>query len=71
MPEEFHALAQLWAMCRPPPVMVAGAGGAIQIPAPPTWPDAGGINQQSAYVVEAFGVMDNLAARLRERRGEG
>lgn len=62
---ELLDLARAWLACRPPPITMASLGGAIQVPQPRQWPDAGARNDQAAYVVAAFEAMDGAAALLR------
>lgn len=61
MPDAFHAVVRLWSACR------VGMGGYA------TWPDAGGVNDQAAWLVEAFGILSAADAEFdeidRERRG--
>jgi hypothetical protein len=49
----------LWDACR------AGMGGVA------SWPEAGGVNDQPAWVVEAFGVLSAALAAEEKRDKEG
>ena len=55
------SFVRLWASCR------AGMGGIAN------WPDAGGVADQAAWVVDAFAVLGGIDAELdedeRRRRG--
>lgn len=51
------SLVRLWALCR------GGMGGYA------AWPDAGGINDQAAWTVQAFGVLAALDDELRAQQG--
>jgi hypothetical protein len=45
--EPWHGFVRLWAACR------GGMGGIAH------WPDAGGVNDQAAWVVDGFAVLGN------------
>lgn len=47
---------RLWYACR------SGMGGIAH------WPDAGGVAQQAAWVVDAFGMLGGIESRLEEER---
>jgi len=49
--EPWQAFVRLWAACR------GGMGGIAH------WPDAGGVNDQAAWVVDGFAVLENTALR--------
>jgi hypothetical protein len=53
---------RLWLACH------AGMGGTAH------WPDAGGVSDQSAWIVDAFGILAGLNSKLdeddRRRRGK-
>jgi hypothetical protein len=57
----WHDFVRLWLSCH------AGMGGVAH------WPDAGGVVDQSAWVVDAFGILAGLNNKLdedeRRRRG--
>lgn len=63
VPDAFHALVRLWATCR---IGMGGYG---------SWPDAGGVNEQAAWLLDAFAVLSGAEADLdrveRDRRGGG
>jgi hypothetical protein len=48
---------RLWSACQ-------GAEGTAH------WPDAGGINDQAAWVVDAFRALANADHRMREQRSK-
>lgn len=48
---------QLWFACQ-------GAEGAIA-----HWPDGGGVGDQAAWVVDAFGILGAAEARMRKAEG--
>ena len=50
IPTEWHDLIRLWAACR-------GEDGIAH------WPDAGGLNDQAAWIVDAFSILSGLSAR--------
>jgi hypothetical protein len=54
--EPWHAFVRLWAACR------GGMGGIAH------WPDAGGVNDQAAWVVDAFTALGGIDAALDEVR---
>ena len=60
VPQEVRHVVRLWSACR------AGMGGYAH------WPDAGGVVDQAAWVVDAFGVLTSMAApredEMRKRR---
>ena len=62
VPDAYHALVRLWAACR------SGMGGYG------SWPDAGGVADQPAWVLDAFAVLSAAEAAMdraeRQRRGE-
>jgi hypothetical protein len=51
-----HAMVRVWLACRP-----SGMGGARLLP------DAGGVLDQAAVMLDALGIMDDEAARLQRR----
>ena len=60
LPAAWPEFVRLWAACR------AGMGGVA------TWPDAGGLNDQAAWIVDAFARLANIDAALdKEARPEG
>ncbi|MCA3280538.1 MAG: hypothetical protein ING10_14825 [Roseomonas sp.] len=56
VPEAYHAFVRLWAACR------GGMGGIAH------WPDAGGVNDQAAWVVDTFAALRGIDAALDEVR---
>ncbi len=50
--EPWHGFVRLWAACR------GGMGGIAH------WPDAGGVNDQAAWVVDGFAVLARIEAAL-------
>jgi len=52
VPEPWHSFVRLWAACR------SGMGGIAQ------WPDAGGVVDQVAWVVDAFAVLGGIEAAI-------
>jgi hypothetical protein len=50
--EPWHGFVRLWAACR------GGVGGIAH------WPDAGGVNDQAAWVVDGFAVLGRVDAAL-------
>lgn len=52
LPDAWFEFVRLWDACR-------GGMGGIQ-----TWPDAGGVNDQAAWVVEGFRTLNGIAADL-------
>jgi hypothetical protein len=52
MPPDWHEFVLLWDACR-------GGMGGVQ-----TWPDAGGVNDQAAWVVDAFRRLGAISADL-------
>ncbi len=54
--EPWHGFVRLWAACR------GGMGGIAH------WPDAGGVNDQAAWVVDGFAVLGGLDASLDAKR---
>lgn len=50
--QEWHDFVRLWDACR-------GGMGGIQ-----TWPDAGGVNDQAAWLVDAFRTLAAINADL-------
>jgi hypothetical protein len=65
VPPGWHEVVRLWAACRSP------EGGIAH------WPDAGGVGDQAAWLVDAFSTLGTIYAamteaeqrRLAERRG--
>jgi hypothetical protein len=59
---EWHEFVRLWAACR-------GEAGTAH------WPDAGGVADQAAWVVDAFATLTSIDADMREAdrklRGRG
>jgi hypothetical protein len=55
----WQAFVRMWTACR------AGMGGIAH------WPDAGGVAQQSAWVVDAFATLAAADAALDEERRRG
>jgi len=53
VPRVFQHIVRMWSRCR-------GGMGA------PTWPEPGGLNQQPAWIVAAFGVLDGADRRMDE-----
>lgn len=60
IPQPWHDFVALWARCR-------GEMGIAH------WPDAGGVNAQAAWIVDAFSALSNLAAHwdAEQRTAEG
>lgn len=62
VPPPWHDFVRLWGACR------GGMGGT-------SWPDFGGVSDQAAWIVDAFGVLAGLDAKFdryqREMRGKG
>jgi len=56
VPEPFHVFVRLWAVCR------SGMGGLAH------WPDAGGVNDQAAWVVDAFSALAAMEAEFDKAR---
>lgn len=56
--QSWHDFVRLWATCR------GGMGGVAH------WPDAGGVNNQAAWIVDAFASLASIEAAL-EQRGRG
>jgi hypothetical protein len=54
VPAAWHDVVRLWAACRDP------EGGIAH------WPDAGGVGDQAAWVVDAFGMLASLHAIMNE-----
>jgi hypothetical protein len=54
--EPWHAFVRLWAACR------GGMGGIAH------WPDAGGVGDQAAWVVDAFAALGGIDAALDEEK---
>lgn len=52
--QPWHDFVRLWAACR------GGMGGIAH------WPDGGGVGDQAAWVVDAFGMLAGIDARLDE-----
>jgi hypothetical protein len=52
VPEQWHAFVRLWAACR------SGMGGIAH------WPDAGGVADQAAWVVDAFAALGGIDAAI-------
>ncbi len=50
----WHEFVRLWATCRDP------EGGVAH------WPDAGGVGDQAAWVVDAFGALASMHAAMNE-----
>jgi hypothetical protein len=63
VPRCFADFVALWDVCR------GGMGGVSH------WPDAGGVGDQAAWVVDAFGILARTAGEWdeadRRRRGQG
>ena len=58
--EPWHGFVRLWAACR------GGMGGIAH------WPDAGGVNNQAAWVVDGFAVLAGAEVVMEgERRSIG
>jgi hypothetical protein len=55
-PRAFIEFVQLWFACR------AGMGGYA------AWPDAGGVNDQAAWIVDAFATVSAIDADISEQR---
>jgi hypothetical protein len=53
VPRVFQHIVRMWARCR------GGMGAA-------SWPDPGALNQQAAWIVAAFGVLDAADRRVDE-----
>jgi len=53
VPQEFHEFIRLWSACR-------GESGIAH------WPDAGGLGDQAAWVVDAFAALAGLDYAMRE-----
>ncbi|MCC7282773.1 MAG: hypothetical protein IT556_10345 [Acetobacteraceae bacterium] len=53
VPPAWHDFARLWAACR-------GEAGIAH------WPDAGGLNDQAAWIVEGFSLLSSMAAQWDE-----
>ena len=56
VPPPWHDFVRLWASCR------AGMGGIG------CWPDAGGVTDQAAWVVDAFALLGELDARIDDEQ---
>lgn len=56
VPEPYRELVRLWALCRRPEGGYAG------------WPDPGGLNDQPAWLVDAFRQLGGTAALWDEER---
>jgi hypothetical protein len=56
-------LVRLHSRCRPPPGRIVGYAGGV-IPAPQILPQAGGVLDQSAWLMQVFDILDSL--RLRQ-----
>jgi hypothetical protein len=54
VPPAWHDVVRLWAACRDP------EGGIAH------WPDAGGVGDQSAWIVDAFSVLSRLIAAMQD-----
>ena len=54
--EPWHGFVRLWAACR------GGMGGIAH------WPDAGGVNDQAAWVVDGFAVLAGAEAVMEGER---
>jgi hypothetical protein len=54
VPEPWHAFVRLWAACR------GGMGGIAH------WPDAGGVGDQAAWLVDAFALLGTIYAKMTE-----
>ena len=55
IPAEWHEFIRLWAACR-------GETGIAH------WPDAGGVNDQAAWIVDAFATVSAIDADISEQR---
>jgi hypothetical protein len=55
IPQVYHHVVRLWSRCR------GGMGAGIL-------PEPGGLNQQPAWLVRAFGILDGADAELSERK---
>jgi len=53
IPAPWHDFVRLWAVCR-------GEAGIAH------WPDAGGIGDQAAWIVDAFAALSAIDAKWRE-----
>lgn len=54
VPPVWHELVRLWAACRDP------EGGIAH------WPDAGGVGDQAAWIVDAFSVLGTINGAMTE-----
>lgn len=54
----WHDFTRLWGMCR------GGGMGAM------SWPDAGGVADQAAWIVDAFAILASLDAQLDRHKRE-
>lgn len=50
--QPWHDFVRLWAACR------GGMGGMAH------WPDAGGVGDQAAWIVDAFALLGSIDARM-------
>lgn len=57
IPAPWHAFVRLWAACR-------GEAGVAH------WPDAGGLNDQAAWLVDAFAALTSIDTTWREAERE-
>jgi hypothetical protein len=61
IPAAWHEFVLLWATCR------GGMGGIAH------WPDSGGVGDQAAWIVDAFGALGSMDAEMQRdedrRRG--
>jgi hypothetical protein len=59
LPPAYREFFQLWSACR------SGMGGVA------CWPDAGGVSQQAAWIVDAFAILASADADEMERKRRG
>ena len=57
--EPWHAFVRQWGSCR------GGMGGMAH------WPDAGGVADQAAWIVDAFAALGSIEATLDKDRKRG
>lgn len=58
-------MISLWRICRPPHGMIGGMAAGF-IPAPQVLPEAGGVLDQSAWLLDAFSILDAADAERRQ-----
>lgn len=53
----------VWRRCRPGRIVAAGLGAAFHATIPAALPEAGGVLDQAAIMLEALDIMDDAAAQ--------